>query len=187
MQTYSLNLLLPEDRKRLGYERLSRFFTLVFSGMAFLLFIGIVLLLPTYFFLYFQNNAIQEHVSRVRQNAESEQSKNITTLIQTTNKKLKRLAMEYPLAASSVTRHFADISHRAPAGLIFNSFAYDNETGIISIRGKSLRRENLLDFIAQLRNDPEFMRVESPVANLLKETDIDFMISLTLIRTPAHP
>ena len=180
ISTYSLNLLPPEDRKQMGRERMSRFFKLIFGITAALFLTGDVLLLPTYFFLFFEHKGIQQQQVTLEQNTKTEQAKTATARIEEINAQLKRFPHEYPLTVSPATRYLQYISQGIPPGIGLTSFAYLKEEKSITLRGKAVRRDDLLAFISHLRDNTAFGNVESPVTNLLKEEYIDFTITISL-------
>jgi Tfp pilus assembly protein PilN len=179
--TQSLNLLPPKNRARIGYERLSRFFTLFYTGIAIILLIGIILLLPTYFFLFFQNRGISELISAISQSSESTQALMTEQLIQTTNEKLDRLKQEHSLTPSLLTQYMRDITNRAPATIVLTRLTYQKENNQIQLSGNADTRDDLLVFIQELRKNQQFTNVESPVENILQEHDISFSLSFSLI------
>ncbi|GEM_PF-2388256 len=180
MSPHILNLLPPENRNRLGYEQMARFFILVFSTMAAILLTGAILLLPTYFFLFFETKGLDAQVATAELAARSEETQKTETLIRETNTNLKWLKRDHPLSPSFVTRHYAAIAAEMPPALTLLSFSYQKKGAAISIRGKAARRGDLIQFMENLRNRAEFTNIQSPVANLLKEENIDFTLSLTL-------
>ncbi|TSC79304.1 MAG: Uncharacterized protein G01um101429_539 [Parcubacteria group bacterium Gr01-1014_29] len=176
----SLNLLPEEDRKRIGRERLWRYLTVVYSFTAAFLVMGATLLLPTYFFLFFQYRSIADQLAAAQLNADSEQTQKTELLIKGTNTKLQRLAAQHALAASPVTQYLQDVITRVPPTITLLSFAYEQQTGAITLQGNAATREDLLTFINKLRAHQDFSHVESPVTNILKERDILFTISFTV-------
>lgn len=54
------------------------------------------------------------------------------------------------------------------------------KTTEITLAGQARTRQNLLDFIGKLKEDKSFSSVDSPIANLIKNRDLDFTIKLTL-------
>lgn len=182
-----LNLLPPEDRARIGYERLTRFFTLFYGSIAALLLIGIILALPTYFFVFFQNRGIAELITASRQAAESEQARETEARIQKTNAKLRRLEKYYAAPSLSTTDTLREILTKTPAGITFTRLSLKNETGDAAIQGTAAIRDDLLQFLTALRGNPLFANVESPVENILRERNLSFKISFTIRNNPQQP
>jgi hypothetical protein len=183
MVLHPLNLLPLNDRKRVGNERLRRFLALFYSGVAMIFVVGIVLLLPTYFFLFFQNKGVAELAAAARNSTESEQGQKTEQLIEHTNNTLRRLKQEHSLMPSSITRHLNDVISLTPAGIILIQYSYTQETDTIQIRGTAAFRDNLLYFVENLQTHSEFENIESPVENILREKDIDFTISFHITNT----
>lgn len=183
----SLNLLPEEDRKRIGRERLWRYLIVVYSFMAALLVTGAVLLLPTYFFLFFQYRGVADQLAATQLNANSEQTQKTELLIKGTNAKLQRLAARHALAASPVTKYLQDVITRVPPTITLLSFVYEQQTDAITLRGNATTREDLLVFIDKLRTHQDFSNVESPVTNILKEHDVLFNISFIVSKKERTP
>lgn len=181
ISNHPLNLLPPENRARVGYERLSRFFTLFHGIIAVILITGIILLLPTYFFLFFQNSGVAELVSAKRENVESDQARQSEERIKNLNTRLRRLEKEYSANPISVTRYVHDIISRVPDGITLAHFSYQKDSAAITLRGTADTRDNLLRFIASLRSHSEFQNIKSPVENILQERNISFTLSFSVI------
>ena len=180
ISTHSLNLLPPQDRKRIGHKRLIRFFTLCNGSIAALFATGIVLLLPTYFFLFFQNRGAIELLAARREATESEQAREAEARIQQTNTTLGRLQTDYNLTQRSLTTSMTDIVAKAPPGITLTFFSFEKETNRVLLRGNATTRNDLLQFISAIRNHPSFREIESPVENILKERNISFILSFTI-------
>lgn len=183
----SLNLLPKEDSRRVGRERLARYLTVVYSFMAALLAMGAILLLPTYFFLFFQYRGIADQLAAAQHNADSKQTQKTELLIKGTNTKLQRLAAQHTLVASPVTKYLQDSITRVPPTITLLSFVYEQQTGTITLRGNATTREDFLVFIEKLRTHQNFSHVESPVTNILKERDVLFNISFTVSKKERTP
>lgn len=180
ISTHPLNLLPTQDRKRIGHKRLIRFFTLFHGIIAFLLVMGIVLLLPTYFFLFFQNKGAAELLAARKQITESEQARGAEARIQQTNATLRRLRTEYTLTQKSLTTPITDIVAKAPPGIILTFFSFEKKTNRVLLRGNAATRNDLLQFVSAIRNHPAFREIESPVENILREKNASFTLSFAI-------
>lgn len=72
-----------------------------------------------------------------------------------------------------------------PASVSVNSFvlgAQREEGSQMNFSGHAATRSDLLAFIGELEKIPFFTRVESPLSNLLAETDVDFLLIVDLGR-----
>lgn len=63
------------------------------------------------------------------------------------------------------------------AGIALTDFSYSS-SGLLRLAGVAQTRDRLLAFIDALRNDSLFASVDSPVSNLIKDRDADFVINL---------
>ena len=178
--THTLNLLPSEDKKRIGRQRFTRFFIYVNVNIAIFLIIGIVLLLPTYFFLFFQNRGAQEFLAMQQQTTKTEQARELETRIQQTNATLERLQTKYNLAQYSLSESLANIVAKAPIGITLTFLSFEKETNHVALRGHALTRGDLLQFISIIREHPSFHDVESPVENILRDKNISFTLSFTV-------
>ncbi len=179
--SHLLNLLPPEDQTRIGRQRLARFFTYTNAGIAILLLTGNALLLPTYFFLFFQNQGAQELLAAQQQTINTEQAHNIETRIQQINAALNQLQTYNAITQEdSLTTLITHIIAEAPLGITLASLSFDKETNRVTIRGNAVTRNDLLQFISAIRAQPAFYDVQSPVENILREKNILFTLSLTV-------
>ena len=82
----------------------------------------------------------------------------------------------------SVPEDLKKIIDLIPPGVSVNgiSFARQNvsEQGRVSLSGKANTREDLASFIGILNDSDIFSKVDSPVSNILKKNNIDFLIKL---------
>ena len=184
---HSLNLLPPENRTRLGHMRLTRFFIYVYSGSAVLLLIGIILLLPTYFFLHFQNRGILELTTSQHQATESIKAREIINRIQRINAMLGRFETSFSAPRQSAVVSIEQIVRIAPAGITLSFLSFEKESGHIDIRGHADTRNDLLEFVSALRNHSSFDTIESPVENILHENDISFTLSFSVVSGTKKP
>lgn len=179
---HSLNLLPSENRARIGQVRLSRFFILAYGGLALLLALGIILLLPTYFFLYFQNKGITELAEAARQKTNQTEARRTEDRIGEANALLRRLETEYAAAETSensVTKHLENIVETAPAGITLTHFSFEKDTNRVLLRGRAATRNDLLQFVGIIRSNSSFHDVESPVENILQDSNVSFTLSFT--------
>ncbi|OGZ45606.1 MAG: hypothetical protein A3J54_00795 [Candidatus Ryanbacteria bacterium RIFCSPHIGHO2_02_FULL_45_13b] len=178
--THSLNLLPPEDQKRIGYKRLILFFTYIHAGTFIILIIGNTLLLPTYFFLFFQNRGTNELLAAQQQTMETKEDREIESRIQQANTTLAYLKTTYAFTQDSLVASVTDTIVKAPPGITFMFLSFEKETSKMTLRGHAPARNDLLQFITALRAHPSFHDIESPVENILRDKNISFTLSFTV-------
>ncbi|MBI2099741.1 MAG: PilN domain-containing protein [Candidatus Vogelbacteria bacterium] len=79
----------------------------------------------------------------------------------------------------SVSQLLPKILEPQPPGISLTNVVYNvADGGTIRLLGLAQTRQNLLDFVATLRQNPTFKAVDSPVANLIKDRDVAFTLEL---------
>ena len=73
-----------------------------------------------------------------------------------------------------------EITEIVPAGIYLTAFSYQKDKHQIVLGGWANHRENLLRFQKSLEENTFFIEVEAPLANLVKEQNIDFHFTLSL-------
>lgn len=72
---------------------------------------------------------------------------------------------------------------RRPVGVVISGFNYRSNFATartITLIGRAETRASLLFFIDALKKEPAFAAVDSPVANLIREKDADFTVTINL-------
>ncbi len=76
---------------------------------------------------------------------------------------------------------------RAPEGIIFKTFALQAAAGvphIVQVQGVAATREVLIRFKNEIEAASEFEKAEVPIADLARDADLPFAITITLATTP---
>lgn len=179
MKFHRLNLLPPEDLQRLGHEKLARFLVLILGLHTAALFAGGILMLPTYFFLTFQEKDTLIQIDLAQKSIQAERVKETEDAIKAINAKLQSLDAANS-QRSLLSSHIAAVGRHVNPGISLDRLTFARENRKIEITGKAPTREEFLVFLDRLRNDPYFASVESPVNNLLKDTNVAFILTLLL-------
>ncbi len=147
----------------------------IFLQISFLIFI-----LPSWLVSFYkQQEAISvsssSKISSVFKNAD-----NISTIINRTNQNLAIISDSFhsSLALSSIE----EIISQKTSTITLSNFTYDNSsiaTSVpMSISGVARTREDLVNFVKRLSDSGYFSNIVSPISDLTKDKNIDFMISL---------
>ena len=179
MSYNSLNLLPDEDLRSIGYEKLSRFFIIIFVNLAVIIIVGAVLMLPSYFFITFQGSEEAQQVETAKKSIEAKRVQEAEEIIRATNAKLKILSEE-GLQARSLSSYLEALSRHVPSGLRVEQLSYGGSDNKMELAGNATTRDIFLSFLSSLRTDASFPEVHSPVTNILRDKDVDFILSLTL-------
>lgn len=179
MILHHLNLLPPEDVRRLGHEKLTRFLILVFGVLAAILLTGGILMLPTYFLLTFQEEDVLRQIDIAQKSIATRRTNEAENTIRAINAKL------ITLDAANVQRSLASslmaaVAKDTGSGISLDRFSFSRDSRKIELTGEAPTRELFLNFLNRLHGDTHFASVESPVANLLKDTDLSFILTLII-------
>lgn len=177
----TLNLLPREDLHAIGYEKLSRIAVRVHILIAAIIGAGAVLLLPTYFFLTFQEVEVVRQIDITKQSAEVHRVNEAETAIQAMNEKLRMLAGT--TSPEPVATYFAVVRAETPDGVEISQLSFSRADNGLEVRGTAATREEFLKFLDALRSHALFTNVTSPITNILKDRKLTFTIDMTA-RTP---
>jgi hypothetical protein len=96
----------------------------------------------------------------------------------------RRLKILRPLGqAGSPADLFGQILAGKPKGVKISSLNYSTSTdrrGTVSLAGIAATRSELLNFIEMLKKNDVFINIESPVANLIRQREVDFTITASV-------
>ena len=180
--------LLPEEyAARVRHEKLSRFYILLFSYMSAFGVIVLVLLLPSYFSLSYEQGGIGGEIDAAKQSVGSKRVTEAESSLKILNQQISGI-VDYHQARAGI--YVARIANATPPGVALTRLAYNEASASIDIEGVADLRDNLLTFIAALKNDSAFSSLDSPITNLLKETKVAFHMSVTIATAkpaPANP
>lgn len=109
-------------------------------------------------------------------------SKNTNVLLQTINETNKKLSVvNTSFQYSNVVPIFKNIISFKTNYISLHQLSYvstGTSTATLSVGGMSANREALVSFVKNLQNSGLFTNVNSPVSNLEKNKNIDFVINL---------
>lgn len=174
----SANLLPPEQKIILAYERADR--VIRFFAIALVLFfiVHTILILPAFLPQYSIKDELARSYAlekaafqkiRARETEEKIQTfsrtlEDINTHIAESDKASALLAMFFRFAETGVALSTLDIKN----------------DGIVFISGTASTRRNLLAFEKEMRESERFLEISSPLSNIVEETNAQFTIRGTL-------
>lgn len=175
----TLNLLPPEEKEILRWERINRLI-IFYGGIFFIILVIFVLLLfINLIFLNIQLKAIERLVIVEEKSASAQTIKELKEEIATFNQKLEILDQ-----IQSKTKGYSiileDLAKIIPSGVRLYSFSFDSKTKKIAIEGYAPERNQVISLKESLEKSSEFNSIESPISNLLKQKDINFRFSFTI-------
>ena len=143
---------------------------------------GIVLLLPSYFMLIFSRDDVLRRLDVQQQAFNRQDISSFEESIATINKRAATLrsseSMRYALAPL-----LARIAGAGSDEIRLQSIdlrADKQGTFIFVLRGTARTRDTFLSYVKRLKGVPEFSSVYSPISNILKESDVQFELEVSV-------
>lgn len=168
----NINLLPSGEQKALAREELRRiiqFFGLSISGI---FFVGILLLFPSYFPLFFEERGLEQSVKIERDASEQ-------LHVDETLKKVRFVKDALDSFSSSLARQKKTSEALVPffssrgSGISFTILTIKKEGNVV-LSGRAEKRSDLLAFEKMLRESERFQEITFPLSNIVREIDIQF-------------
>jgi len=180
-----INLLPPEYRKIIEREFFRRY--LVVFGLFFILLACAEIIFALVLFSRLDTSLLEygEELSITRKMSDTKKLETLEIKVDELDNLLsnyRETSGKMELFSVAIT----EILEASGSSVEINEFTF-GKSGDISkavIMGNAATRDSLLSFIARLKNKRSFEKVESPVSNLLKNADVNFSISMDLVKNP---
>ncbi|MBI1957595.1 MAG: hypothetical protein HYS44_04050 [Candidatus Niyogibacteria bacterium] len=178
--------LLPEEQKEIIRAEYRRRVTTAFGWLVTLVILtNIVLLAPAWFAFSAQERELGRQLDAIEQGALYGRVTEIEASIRTLNRQIRQYQSEDRGAARAIPAFDAALSAR-PAGVAITTASFAagakmaDRKARLTIAGNAASRASLLVFFDRLKTRPGIESVESPISNLLRETDVDYQITAVL-------
>ncbi len=177
-----INLIPNEEKKKKVKDFYFRFTVVFFTTIGFSMIVASTLLLPSYFISSVKKNIINTKLELQKQEP-------VPTLDSETLKALSDLNEKLNLAEKNNKEKYIVSTHVVNEVILKKMFdikitriAYSNAVNIgkiITVNGVAVSRERLLLFRKALEDDPAFSKVNLPISNFIKGSNIQFSLTLT--------
>ena len=181
-----INLLPESDKKELRREYLRRKIVVIGFFVFVTVLTGIVLLVPVFWLLDFQEENYKEQLSFSEQRFSLSGSREIISDIKDLNFKLIAFAKNQK-ERKEISWIIEELVNMKPKNIKIKGFTYregiegdDNKGDEVTVRGFSDTRGDLLNFVEDLRGKEEFSGVSLPTSSLLTKGDVDFLIIIAI-------
>jgi hypothetical protein len=177
-----INLLLPENKKRILNEYRLRLIVVYIIALGLLLTTAIIAVMAFYSALFIDKISLQEVLQLEDQKTEVKEFDSYSTRIIGANKMINLLDNDHN-NLHIVSNLFDQIIVAKPVGLKLGTIEIkpsDKNQWALSLRGISGQRSDITSFIKTLRESPLVVAVDSPLANLIKGGTSEFTIVVTL-------
>ncbi len=176
-----INLIPNEEKKKMSKDFYFRLVTVLFVMLSISLLIASIVILPTYFLFSTEEDSIDTEL-------ELQNSESIPLLDQNTLVVIKDLGNKLNLIEDTQKNKFVfsqkvinEIILKKIPSIKITKISYQNnpQTGRkINISGKAPSREVLLSFRRALEDNVAFSKVDLPISNFVRGSNIEFYLSL---------
>jgi len=167
-----LNLLPPQEKNELKLERLYHW--LIFYGSATILIVllFVVFLALIWSFILIQLKTYTVNLENTKTSFQGQSIENQQKLISSFNRQLEKInqIQNDHKYYSPILAHLAGL---IPSGIRIDAFAVDKQ-GNCTLTGYAQRRSQLLLLKEALEKSSFFEKIDNPISNLTKQTDINF-------------
>mgnify|MGYP001583583148 CR=1 FL=1 len=178
-----MNLLPGEYKNNLRLEAWRRFLIFFGTYMGFVGIIAMMLLLPSYFFLQFQIDALESQLTIIKSSENYQKTKQGDRDVRFANATISSF-VSFESTGPKVVAPVEDLLGRVSEGIVLSNFSYtEKPDGTIQglVGGRAARRELYLAFIANLQKSPYIKTTIIPLStDLIKETNITFSLSFPI-------
>jgi len=175
------DLLAQKDKDEVRHEYKRRRLVVMFILIFLTFFVGILTLLPPHLVAWYKLKELSQMETYLERSISSKSKEDLKKVILLTNTKINYLLMS---PGGDVTVTLADIVARQNGRVVINKFVFQNDQKgklVTNLQGVAKNRDDLLQFAADLRSNIQYAKVDLPVSNFAKESDIDFAITITSI------
>lgn len=173
------NLLPPKEKTNIRFILWTRVARAIGFGLGSVLLVGLVFLMPTFFFIASQEGDLDRLIQVERQRMQRAGIADRLNQVKAINQLTTRVNAELTPSNSpfELTR---DLLKIVPPDIAFTSFRYDPASSLVAINGFSPKRSTFLTFLHAVEAHPRVKAVASPVSNIIEEANVKFTLSVTL-------
>jgi Tfp pilus assembly protein PilN len=174
-----LNLLPPEEKTSLQTERIFSCLFYYCKRIFAILIIFILALAGIWIFLRIQIEKEENALAKLEKSNFSQEIKSFEKEIEAANKAIAQLET---IQKESIlySKILEDLSLTTADNIQLSGFIFDKKTNKGSLSGYALERESFISFKNSLEKSAYFSEINSPVSNLVKSADNNFVISFSL-------
>jgi len=176
------NLLPLETKKEILKERHFRTVVIALFLLSALLVLSAVWLTPAYILSKNKYDITERELNAIKKEISTVQPEDTGVLIEDINNKLAILG-----GGISPKHHayniIGDIVEQKNNKIKITDIFYDKSGTEIRVllRGEAFNRESLSSFVREIEKNELFSRVELPISDFVKETDLDFSLTMYII------
>ena len=174
-----INLIPNEEKKKKVRDFYFRLLIVFLFVLSFSILIADAVFLPSYFIASTKKNFINNQLTNQKAQLLPEVDKEILIQISDLEKRLILIENADKNKYLISTRVINEIISKKMSDIKIDKISYqDSPTKSIHISGTAKSRERLLLFRKALENDPEFKKVDLPISNFVRGSNISFFLTL---------
>ncbi|KKT29535.1 hypothetical protein A3G55_01375 [Candidatus Giovannonibacteria bacterium RIFCSPLOWO2_12_FULL_44_25] len=169
-------------KKEFRREKILRILIGFAVNLAVALMVGLVFMLPSYFILVFSKDDVLRRLQAAEEVFARKEFKNLEEKIGGINARVS-VFEKNESRRGELAPLFRKLAENAPDAVRLVSINVSKDANgfyTMSVQGEAERRDELLKYIDKLESVSEFASVDSPVANLLKETKTLFTLNIKI-------
>lgn len=175
-----INLIPNIQKKKMKRDFLVRASVVALFVFGFTILVGSVALLPSYFHVIVKSSLVKQKLFIQEATPVPEVETEVMAAVEDLSKKLGLIETAQKNNFIVSRRAINDIVLKKIPDIKIDSIYYGNTVKgkEIRINGSAVSREKLLVFRLALENDPSFSRVDLPISNFVKGSNIQFFVTL---------
>jgi hypothetical protein len=175
-----INLIPNEQKKKMKRDFLMRALIVSFFVFGFMMIVGSAALLPSYFHVMVKSNLVKSKLITQENTPVPAVEAEVMSKIDNLNKKLGLIENSPASAFVVSSRVIDDMLLKKIPEIKITDISYENTAKgrQIRVNGEAPSREKLLIFRLALEKDPAFKKVDLPISNFVKGTNINFFLTL---------
>ena len=176
-----INLTPNEEKKKMSKDFYFRLATIFFTMFSVSLLVASVTILPSYFLSVVEKNSIDTKLELQKNESIPLPDQGTLAIIEDLKNKLNLIENVPKNGAVFSQKIINEVVLKKMPGIKITEISYQNDVvkgEIININGVAPNREILLSFRRALEDDPAFSKVDLPISNFVKGSNIIFYLSL---------
>jgi len=172
-----LNLLPPEEKSKIASRLALRQYLVWGTFSLVFVLIFLILISSIWWYLSIQLNSIGAISKEIEASPQTKALRELKKEIIAINKNLASFD-KLEVATPHYSAPIEKLINLAPAGIRFKSISVSEKKIVLS--GRAANREILLSFRDVLNGSGEFLNLDAPLSNFLKQNNIDFTFSFEI-------
>ncbi len=176
-----INLIPSEEKKKIRKDFYMRVVIVSFFVLGIAILLSNIMLIPAVFYASLEKTLVENHFNNNQNQLSLELNPEDKTLVDSLNSKINLVNNFQKDKFLVSVRVIDNILNRKTDGIKIKDINYTNDVSkgkSINIRGQASSREKLVIFKNKLSEDANFKKVDLPVSNFIKSSDIEFNLVL---------